>query len=142
MRRTVSGRFDLEVPAREAIELFTPEGERAWAPGWNPTYAAGEPSETPGTVFVTDHGGVETIWMIQTIDTDECTAAYSRVTPTRHAGTVGVTCDDVALGGCVVSVTYDMSLLPGADPKALDPYDDRPFDAMMAHWSDAIRNIA
>jgi hypothetical protein len=141
-RRAVSGQFDLELPAQEAIELFTPEGERAWAPGWDPTYPAGDPSESPGTVFVTDHGGVETIWLIQTIDTDECTVAYSRVTPAHHAGTVRVTCDDTPLGGCVVSVAYDMSLLPGADPSALDPYDDHPFDAMMSHWSSAIRNSA
>ena len=142
MRRTVSGQFDVDLPAQEAIRLFTPEGERGWIAEWNPTYPAGDPSETPGTVFITDHGDTQTVWLIQTIDTDECSVAYARVTPAHHAGTVRVACDDIAHGGCVVSVTYDMSLLPGADPSALDQYNDRSFDAMMSHWSSAIRNSA
>ena len=140
MRRAVSGQFELELPAQEAIKLFTPEGERRWVDGWNPTYPAGEASETPGTVFITAHGETQTVWLIQTIDTGECTVAYSRVTPEQHAGTVRVSCDDNPHGGCAVTVTYDMSLLPGGDTSALDQYDDHHFDAMMSHWASAIRN--
>ena len=81
MRRLVSGQFELNVPAKKAIWFFTPEGEKAWVPGWNPVYPGSEPSETSGTVFTTDVGGVDTIWLIQTIDRGGCTAAYSRVTP-------------------------------------------------------------
>jgi len=82
-------------------------------------------------VFLTDHDGVKTIWLIQMLDT-----------PDDVAGTVRVSCDDKPHGGCVVSVTYDMSLLPGADPTALDPYDQHAFDSMMLHWSHAIRHHA
>jgi hypothetical protein len=140
MRRVVSGQFELNLPAHEAIRFFTPEEERRWVPGWSPTYPAGEPSETPGTVFTTEAGGGVTVWLIQLIDTNGCTAEYSRVTPGRHAGTVRVRCDDASYGGCVVSVTYDMSLLPGSDPTALDPYKDDAFEAMMSQWSEAIRH--
>ena len=93
MRRVVSGHFELTVPAKEAIGFFTPEGEKDWVPGWNPTYPAGEPSEKPGTVFITDVGGMHTIWLIQEIDRSGCTAGYSRVTPNHHAGTVKISCD-------------------------------------------------
>lgn len=138
MKRVVSGQFELNLPAKKAIGLFTPEGEKGWVPGWSPTYPAGEPSETPGTVFITDVGGVDTVWLIQWIDRSGCTVAYSRVTPGRHAGSVQVSCDDAANSGCVVSVTYDMSLLPGSDPTGLDAYDDAPFEAMMNEWSEAV----
>jgi hypothetical protein len=142
MRRTISGEFDLAVSAAEAIEFFTPEGERGWVPGWNPVYPSGESSETPGTVFTTDAGGVDTIWVVLNIDRDGCYSAYSRVTPGHHAGTVQVQCEDRPEGGCVVSVTYDMSLLPGADPTGLDAYDDESFTAMMRHWFEAVsRNL-
>jgi len=142
MRRVVSGQFELNLPAEKAIGLFTPEGEKDWVPGWSPTYPAGEPSETPGTVFTTDVAGVDTIWLIQGIDRGGCTALYSRVTPGHHAGTVQVSCDDTSDGGCVVSVTYDMSLLPGSDPGGLDAYDDAPFEEMMNEWSGAVsRNL-
>ena len=76
MRRVVSGLFELNLPAHEAIRLFTPEGERDWVPGWNPTYPAGEQSETPGTVFITDHAGTETFWLVHMINNDECAVAY------------------------------------------------------------------
>ena len=141
MRRVVSGQFELSVPAEKAIGFLTPEGERDWVPGWNPIYPAGEPTEESGTVFTTDIHGVETVWLIQEIDRTRRTAAYFRVTPGRNAGTVHVRCDDVPDSRCVVTVTYDMSLLPGSDTAGLDAYDDAPFEAMMSHWADVITNM-
>jgi hypothetical protein len=138
MRRVVSGKFELQAPAQQAIKFFTPEGEKEWVPGWNPTYPAGEATQTPGSVFITDVHGVNTIWMVQLIDTNGCAVAYSRVTPGLHAGTVQVSCDDAPDGGCVVTVTYDMTLLPGSDSVALDDYDDGPFEAMLNHWATAV----
>ena len=134
----MSGQFELNVPAKKAIGLFTPEGERGWVPGWSPVYPGGEPSESPGTVFTTDAGGVDTIWLVQMIDRTECFAAYSRVTPGRHAGTVQVSCDNDPMGGCVVSVAYDMSLLPGSNPTLLDAYDDASFQEMMNEWAEGV----
>ena len=142
MRRTASGRFPLPIPAAEAIGFFTPEGERTWAPGWDPTYLGEAPTEAPGTVFVTSHGDTDTIWIVQSIDRDAHTSAYSRVTVGHHAGTVHVSCIDGRDGGCVVHVTYDMSLLPGGDPTDLHAYDEASFQAMMKHWSETIsRNL-
>ena len=135
MRRVVSGEFELAISAREAIRFFTPEGERSWVPGWNPVYPSGESSEVPGTVFTTDAGGVDTIWVVMNIDHGVCVSAYSRVTPGHHAGTVMVRCEDRPEGGCVVSVTYDMSLPPGADPTGLNAYDDESFTAMLSEWT-------
>ncbi len=82
-----------------------------------------------------DAGGVDTIWVVMNIDRDGCYSAYSRVTPGHHAGTVQVQCQDRPEGGCVVSVTYDMSLLPGADPTGLNAYDNESFTAMLSEWA-------
>jgi hypothetical protein len=139
-RSIASGRFCLSLPAREAIGLFTPEGERSWAPGWRPAYPAGRPSETPGTVFITTADGLDTIWVLHAIDLDRHTAEYARVTPRCHAGTVRISCADTSAGGCVVSVVYDLTLLPGGDPKTLDAYGDASFETMMSRWSEAIRS--
>lgn len=139
MRRVVSGSFELSISAEEAIDFFTPEGEREWVPGWDPVYAGGEPTESPGTVFVTDTHGVDTIWLIQLIDRKDCSAAYARVTPGHHAGTVRVDCADRQEGGCSVSVTYEMSLLPGVVAAALDAYNDESFQAMIDHWAAEVR---
>jgi hypothetical protein len=60
MRSRPSGSFELDLRASVAIDLFTPEGERDWVPGWDPAYPDGRASEEPGTVFSTDVAGVPT----------------------------------------------------------------------------------
>ena len=137
MRVRSSGQFDVALPAADAIDLFTPEGERRWVPGWDPAYPTGQPSEDPGTVFVTVSGGVETTWIVLRIDRLGATAAYARTTPGHHAGVVRVGCADAATGHSTVSVVYDMTLLD-ADPAELDAYADGPFELMMQEWSDAV----
>lgn len=141
LKRVASGHFGLPLSAKAAIAFFTPEGERDWVPGWNPVYPGGQPSEIPGTVFTTDVGGVDTIWLVQEIDRANCRAAYVRVTPGRHAGIVRVGCSDGSDGSCRVDVTYEMSLLPGADPRVLDTYDEGPFQAMMDEWATEVIGI-
>ena len=138
MRRASSGQFDLPLPAAEAIWLFTPEGERAWAPGWSPHYATGEPTETPGTVFTTAAHGIETIWVILEMNRSAGSAAYARVTPGRHAGIVGVQCTDTRPGHTTVTVSYDMSLIGDRETSEFDAYAPTPFADMMRHWSEAI----
>ena len=135
MRRNSSGHFHLPLPASAAIGFFTPEGERSWAPGWDPTYPTGEPSEAPGTVFITKHGDIQTVWVIEKIDREANTSAYSRTTPGHHAGTVRVQCDDLPNGHSVVSVEYDMTALTPDHAHALDAYDDEHFEAMMEEWA-------
>ena len=137
MRQQSSGRFEVALPASAAIDLFTPEGERSWVPGWDPAYSEAEPSEAAGTVFTTVTDGVITFWTIMQIDRATGAAVYSRVTPGRHAGMVRVWCVDASTGRSTVEVSYDMSLL-GNDPSVLDTYADPAFGAMLAEWSAAI----
>jgi hypothetical protein len=137
MRLQSSGHFVVALPATDAIGLFTPEGERAWVPAWDPTYPGGQPSEDSGTVFVTDSGGVETTWVVLEIDRHGATAAYARITPGHHAGIVRVACADIASGHSTVTVAYDMTLLSD-DLSELDAYAEDNFELMMQEWSGAV----
>jgi hypothetical protein len=134
-RRIAHGEFPLSVSAATAIGFFTPEGERRWVPGWDPTYPDGESSETPGTVFTTAHTNTQTIWVIHHIDRARGSAAYSRITAGHHAGTVKVRCTDQETDRCTVTVDYDMTALTGSDPAALDAFDEESFAAMMQQWA-------
>ena len=137
MRQHSSGRFEVALPATEAIDLFTPEGERSWVPGWNPVYPTGVVDETAGTVFVTTVGDDLTIWTIIQIDRAAGAAAYGRVTPGQHAGIVRVWCFDAGAARCVVKVEYDMTGV-GNDPAVLGAYEEPAFSQLMLEWSDAI----
>jgi hypothetical protein len=140
MRYAPSGSFSVDLPADRALELFTPEGERAWVPGWDPVYADGSPAETPGTIFTTVADGIETTWTIIEIDHLACRAAYARTTPGHHAGTVRVRCEKTASGTCRVNIEYDLTLLEGADTTELQPYEPSAFDAVMQEWQSLLEH--
>jgi hypothetical protein len=111
------------LPAERALHLFTPVGERAWAPGWDPRFPAGEQGDggAPGTVFVTG----ESTWIV--VDREPRRVRYARVTPGVRAGTVEVRIRPDG-AHALADVTYETTALG-----------DDPFDPEIAHWEEAIR---
>ena len=111
------------LPPDRALHLFTPVGERAWAPGWDPVFPAGEAGDgaAPGTVFLT---GAST-WVV--VDREPDRVRYARVLPGVRAGTVEVR---LRADGpdALADVTYETTALS-----------DEPFDPDLAHWEEAIR---
>lgn len=137
-RQRIGDGFELPLTARRAIELFTPEGERLWVPGWDPHYPDGEGGETDGTVFTTHAHDVATVWVIIGIDRARPAAAYARVTPGWHAGTVRVGCTDEGPDRCRVQVDYDLTALSDEGARHLDAYRPAAFAEMMQEWRSAI----
>jgi hypothetical protein len=111
---TLDGSFLLEAPCEEALPLFTPEGERAWVPGWAPTYPAGRPEHPePGTVFTTRTGDTTTIWIV--LEHSASRMRYARVAADRTAGLVTVTCRPQGHSRCSrIGVTYSLTALSDA----------------------------
>lgn len=135
----------IRLPIRpiEAFPLFTPEGERAWVPGWDP-----EPVHAPegslsrdGTVFRTTHGDEETVWLVQRIDPAQGAADYVRITPGNRLGTVHVRCADDGEGGTVVEVGYRLTALSQAGEEALEAITPERFDADIRGWQVAIEEL-
>jgi hypothetical protein len=111
------------LPPDRALHLFTPVGERAWAPGWAPVFPAGEAGDgaAPGTVFLT---GAST-WVV--VDRGPDRVRYARVTPGVRAGTIEVRLRPDG-SHTLADVTYVTTALSS-----------EPFDPDIAHWEDAIR---
>lgn len=86
---TCSAELIIQRPVEATLAMFTAEGEREWAPGWNPTFPAPERTEGVGAVFVTGDALDVTAWVM--VDQDEHGVRYARVTPGATAGTVAVT---------------------------------------------------
>jgi hypothetical protein len=140
-RRRMSGTFDLPMWRDEAFVLFTPEGERQWADGWDPQYPAGRADDTePGTVFQTAAHGQPTTWVV--VDRDHGRMmSYARITEHARAGTVTVTLDDAAGGGCVVTVSYDLTALSEEGAAELDEF-AATFQEFLRSWREAISPAA
>ena len=125
----------MPLPPTEALPLFTPEGERDWAEGWNPSFPAGDVDDTaPGTVFVTDAGDAHTVWVVA--DRTASSMRYARITPGVWGGTVEVRCSEDG-GGTVAEVTYDLTALSPTSEPGLQDFADG-FDDYMGEWEEAI----
>src|SRR5919205_3128683 len=93
VRVSLSGDVRVGLPPAEAFDLFTPEGERRWAEGWEPAWVHPAPGAlAPGAVFRTAHGGEETVWLVVDADRASGRVRYARDTPGNRIGTVEVRC--------------------------------------------------
>lgn len=130
-----SGRVRVALSPDAAIQYFTPEGERRWAPGWDPTYAAGAPAElAPGLVFETEAHGARTTWVVTHSAPREM--AYSRVIPGEHAGTVAVRCEPDG-DDTVAHVTYRLTALGPEAARRLADF-EQAYPRFMRLWEELI----
>jgi hypothetical protein len=139
MSRSVNRSADLTValPKQRAMELFTPEGERAWAGdhGWDPKYPDAERSRGAGAVFTTRAGDRESIWVM--VDDTDDRKRYARITLGGLAGTVEVAAVRGDGEATSVRVTYDMTALSDDAVAELEAFVAR-FEATIASWGTAI----
>lgn len=133
----VSHRGAITVPCggAEALELFTPEGERDWVDDWSPDYLfrAGGGDEID-TVFRTAHGGEETEWIVLDHDREALTLAYARLTPGSRVGTVTVSIEPIDDTSCWAEICYEMTATSEAGNATLRRFDRKAFAAMLADW--------
>src|SRR5579863_1538539 len=130
-----SAEITVVLPRERAIELFTAEGERRWAEGWNPRYPQPDRRDGPGAVFTTAHGSHEATWIM--VDHGPDGVRYARETHGITAGTVAVDVVGSHEHATRLRVTYDVTALSAAGEAWLAAFDDG-FDAEIASWAIAI----
>lgn len=133
--------FELPVPVARALPWFTAEGERAWAPGWNPELLSGDGSR--GSVFRTRSAdGLLTTWIVieYGVHAGIGRAAYARVAGAEHAGLVEVECRGSGVESCTVEVRYTLTpLAPEFADKLAAFTAPAAYTAMIAQWGMWIR---
>ncbi len=135
----LTGGIEVAAPSREPLELFTPEGERRWAEGWDPAWVQpASPTLAPGAAFRTSHGAEETWWLVVDVDRGAGRVRYVRHTPGSRIGTVEVRCAPRAGGGTAARVTYDLTALSPAGQERLAEMESG-YAEMLASWT---RDIA
>jgi hypothetical protein len=85
--------FRIDAPCARVFPLFTPVGERAWAPGWDPEMLSGH--EERGSVFRTRAHGAETLWIVAAYEPEHGRVSYARLKHGSNFGLVDVECRDV-----------------------------------------------
>lgn len=136
------GSITVLAPARKALDLFTPEGERQWVDDWSPEYLfrAGGGDEID-TVFRTRHQGEETLWIVLDHDRDEGSAAYARITPGSRLGTVTVAVQPIDETSCWVEICYELTGLSAEGNAVLERFNARAFQAMLREWEERLGRL-
>jgi hypothetical protein len=133
LRRTAE--ITVELPRDQAMMLFTPEGERRWADGWNPDYPQPDRREGPGAVFTTAHGEHQTTWIM--VDHAPDRIRYARVAHGTSAGTVTVEVVSSREHDTKLRVTYDLTALSAAGETWLQEF-GAAYHAELAGWATEI----
>jgi hypothetical protein len=127
-----SAEITVGVPLEKALALFTAEGERRWADGWDPRYPQPDRRDGPGAVFTTAHGSHQTTWIM--VDHRPDGLRYARVTHGMTAGTVAVDAVASRDDATQVRVTYDLTALSTAGETWLAAF-DAAYDTEIASWA-------
>ncbi len=124
-----SGSFEVRLDPVMVLPLFTPEGERLWVEGWEPTYLSGATDEV-GAVWSTSHGAL-TLWVTVIRTGDQ--VAFARVSDNGTAGMVSVYCEPAYSGGTTVHVKYDLTATSTFGLTVLEQF-AAGFDEMLETW--------
>jgi len=135
---THTGHVTLEAPPEKSFPLFTPEGERAWAEGWDPEVlfpADGHVRE--GLVFRTpDHGG--TVWVLTRYDKAGFTIAYNATAGGALVREIEVRCRPAAANRTEVTVTDTYVGLSEHGNMFVAQLDEASYAKKMEFWQTAI----
>ena len=123
--------FLADAPRNRVFELVTPEGERRWAPGWDPRYLTASKLEFH-TVFETGGAHHRRIWIIDSVDVSSGHIRYVALQPDTQVATIDVTVR-AEKQQSRVSVNYAIvSLSAQNDPRVRDSAPDTA--ALGEHW--------
>jgi hypothetical protein len=135
--------FRLDMPPTRAFDLFTPRGERAWVPGWDPVFLCpADGSLRRGATFLTQDEGEPspTIWLVTDLDVERLRVSYARLTPTSRAGQVDVEVTTHPRGGSRVQVSYAYTALTEAGNAYLADFTDEYYRGYIESWRDLIES--
>ena len=92
--------------------LFGADKERAWAPGWNPSFIwPAEPRDQPGMVFTIAHGPATAVWVNTRYDLAGGRFQYVCVIPDLVATVITLKLKEEDKSLTHVSVQYDRTAL-------------------------------
>jgi hypothetical protein len=135
--------FQLPQPVERLFPLFTPEGEKLWAPGWDYENIMGSSELSEDYVFLTDshdHASTHAIWLVKRYHPQEGLIEYYRVEPEDKVGVVTVKCQPADGDGTSVIVTYKYIPLSAKGQAFTSAYSQQSHEQFIAGWQAHLEN--
>lgn len=103
-----AGGFTVASDPDAAFPLFSPLGEKAWVPGWDPELIHPRGIDwAEGLIFKTREELGDAIWVVTRLDRPARHVEYHRVEPGRYVAHVLVDCVPSPVRGTDVTVVYE-----------------------------------
>lgn len=138
-----SEEFLLEKDAATVFPLFTPEGEKLWAPGWSYTNLIGSAELKPDDVFLTDthdHKSTQAIWIVSDYDANQHYVSYYKIEPEQKIGKITVQCFEQSPSATRVRVTYKYTSLSASGNQFVAGFTKEVFSEFIGTWRSLLRD--
>jgi hypothetical protein len=129
--------FTLQTGIDTAFPLFSPEGEKRWAPGWDFTNILGAEELAPGYVFLTDshdHKASPAIWIVSHHDPETHCVSYYKIEPEQKVGRVEVRCIRLGPTATRVRVSYTYTGLSDSGNRFVAGFTRPAYTAFIDEW--------
>jgi hypothetical protein len=136
-----SAGFDIPQPVEEVFPLFSPEGEKRWAPNWDYENIMGTTELSEDYVFLTrshDHASADAIWLVKRYVPSAWFIQFYRVEPEDKVGLVTVQCSKITDRTTHVEVTYQYIPLSEKGRKFIDGFTVETFEKFIGEWKDLL----
>ena len=130
-----SGRFTVHGPIETVFDLFSPLGERAWVPDWNPELL--HPSDVSwarGQIFRTQEETGEAVWIVTELSREAHQVEYHRVEPHRYVAVIRVKCIAPVDGSTEVFTAYAFIGLSSEGNDEIGAMTDGAYAEKMKRW--------
>ena len=131
------GSFELDASADKSLPFFTPEGERAWAKGWNPAPVYPQQASVAfqaNTVFRVDHDEERSLWTIVEADWQKHIAEYIYVVEGERLSRVRVHIEPLGEQRCRVQVRYVHTAISEKGLQFVGSVTEKAFAQKMQDW--------
>jgi hypothetical protein len=140
-RATRVGIQTWQAPLERVLPLLTPQGEMAWAEGWEPDIRWQAPGNGEGTLFVIhEQGGRETLWVLTTFDKQNGRVAYSHLLPGVLLVELTITLSPLPEGRTRGEVRYTFTALSERGNARVSEISEEHFAGFTRDWERALNH--
>lgn len=135
--------FEINQPVQAVFPLFTPEGEKLWAPGWDYDNLMGANPLGEDDLFLTrshDHAAKEAIWIVKRYTPERYRVQYYKIEPGEKVGIIEAVCTPLASASTEVQVTYRYVGLSETGNRFVERFTNKDYEAFIEEWKRLIES--
>jgi hypothetical protein len=129
--------FEINQPVQALFPLFSPEGEKQWAPGWDYENIMGTTRLHEDYLFLTsthDHAATDAIWIVKKYEPEAYRVQYYKIEPHEKVGIIEVHCGQSGPRSSKVQVTYKYVGLSESGNRFVARFTKKDYKAFIEDW--------